>query len=181
MTYSLDMRCTKKTLFQKKLLILSILSLLLFSCKKKKVEPNINKFDGRYSITGTISDKTEPLISAPAAKEYHLKTVSSNEIELFAPELGISGHLIMHGINLSYYSKFSVIVKFDPATNKAVSVRNGYGQPSENGRSAVLDPSGLNYWDPVTKTITIKYWMDETGVSGHRTSFDETWTYIGPR
>lgn len=26
-----------------------------------------------------------------------------------------------------------------------------------------------------------KYWMDETGVTGHKTSFDETWTYIGTR
>ena len=171
---------------QRKIFIIaSLLFLVLLSCKKKKEEVeingDINKFDGRYSITGTIVDKTEPRISAPAAKEYHLKTISNTEIEMFAPELGISGHLILHGGNLSYYSKFSVIVKFDPATNKAVSVRNGYGQPSENGRSAVLDPSGINTWDPATKTIRIKYWMDEAGVTGHKTAFDETWTYIGAR
>ncbi len=171
---------------QRKIFIIaSLLFLVLLSCKKKKEEAeingDINKFDGRYSITGTITDKTEPRISAPAAKEYHLKTISNTEIEMFAPELGISGHLILHGGSLSYYSKFSVIVKFDPATNKAVSVRNGYGQPSENGRSAVLDPSGINTWDPATKTIRIKYWMDEAGVTGHKTAFDETWTYIGAR
>lgn len=170
---------------RKTFIIVNLLFLVLLSCKKKKEEVeingDINKFDGRYSITGTIEDKTEPRISAPAAKEYHLKTISNTEIEMFAPELGISGHLILHGGSLSYYSKFSVIVKFDPATNKAVSVRNGYGQPAENGRSAVLDPSGVNTWDPATKTIRIKYWMDETGVPGHKTAFDETWTYIGAR
>lgn len=170
---------------RKTFIIASLLFLILLSCKKKKEEVeingDINKFDGRYSITGTIADKTEPRISAPAAKEYHLKTISNTEIEMFAPELGISGHLILHGGSLSYYSKFSVIVKFDPATNKAVSVRNVYGQPSENGRSAVLDPSGINTWDPATKTIRIKYWMDEAGVTGHKTAFDETWTYIGAR
>ena len=100
---------------------------------------------------------------------------------MFSPDLGISGHLFLNLSNLSYYAKFSVIVKFDPVTNKAVSVRNGYGQPSENGRSAVLDPSGINTWDPSTKNIKIKYWMDETGVTGHKVSFDETWTYIGAR
>lgn len=167
------------------LLLHALLFLFLLSCKKNKedvdIEGDINKFDGRYSITGTIVDKTESRISAPMAKEYHLKTLSNTEIEMFSPELGISGHLIMHGGSLSYYSKFSVIVEFDPATNKALRVRNGYGQPSENGRSAVLDPSGLNTWDPVTKTIKLKYWMDEAGVTGHKVSFDETWTYIGAR
>lgn len=163
----------------------SLLVLALFSCKKNKDEVQIpgdkNKFDGRYSITGTVTDATEPRISAPVAKEYHMKTISTTEIEMFSPELTISGHLIMHGINLSFYSKFSVIVDIDPASNKIKSVRNGYGQPSESGRSAVLDPSGVNTWDPSTKNIRIKYWMDEKGVVGHKTSFDETWTYIGPR
>lgn len=170
---------------RKTLIIASLLFVVLLSCKKNKedeeINGDINKFDGRYSITGTIVDKTDPKISAPAAKEYHLKTINNTEIEMFSPELGISGHLILNISNLSYYAKFSVIVKFDPATNKTVSVRNGYGQPSENGRSAVLDPSGENSWDPVTKNIRIKYWMDENGVTGHKASFDETWTYIGAR
>lgn len=170
---------------RKTFIIASFLFLVLLSCKKKKeaveIDGDINRFDGRYSITGTIVDKTDSRISAPPAKEYHLKTISNTEIEMFSPDLSISGHLILNIANLTYYSKFSVIVKFDPATNKAVSVRNGYGQPSESGRSAVLDPSGINTWDPVTKTIKIKYWMDEIGVTGHKTSFDETWTYIGAR
>lgn len=170
---------------RKTLILTGLLFLVLLSCKKKKEEIDINgdtnKFDGRYQITGTIVDKTEPQISSPGPKEYHLKTLNDTEIEMFSPDLTISGHLISHGGSLSYYGKFSVIVKFDPATNKAISVRNGYGQPSDNGRSAELDPSGVNTWDPVTKNIKIKYWMNETGVTGHKTSFDETWTYIGPR
>lgn len=170
---------------RKTIIIASLLFLVLLSCKKKKEDVEIigdvNKFDGRYNITGTIVDKTDSRVSAPPSKEYHLKTISNTEIEMFSPELGISGHLMMNLANLSYYGNFSVIVKFDPATNKAVSVRNGYGQPSTQGRSAVLDPSGVNTWDPVTKTIKIKYWMDETGVVGHKVSFDETWTYIGAR
>lgn len=168
---------------RKTLIIASLLFFVLLSCKKENVQINgdVNKFDGRYSITGTIVDKTDSRISAPAAKEYHLKTINDTEIEMFSPDLSISGHLMLNISNLTFYSKFSVIVKFDPATNKAVSVRNGYGQPSDNGRSAVLDPSGVNTWDPATKTIKIKYWMDEIGVIGHKTSFDETWTYIGAR
>lgn len=166
-------------------IIASCLFLVLFSCKKSKeevkVNGDINKFDGRYTISGTLVDKTDSRISNPAGEEYHLKTISNTEIEMFSPKLGISGHIILNIANLSYYSKFSVIVQFDPATNKVVSVRNGYGQPSDNGRSAVLDPSGVNSWDPVTKNIKIKYWMDEAGVTGHKAAFDETWTYIGAR
>lgn len=168
---------------RKTLILTSLLFFALLSCKKKKedIEVDLNKFDGRYQISGTIVDKIQPEISSPGPKEYHLKTLNDTEIEMFSPDLTISGHLISHGGSLSYYSRFSVIVKFDPATNKILSVRNGYGQPSDNGRSAVLDPSGVNTWDPVTKNIKIKYWMDETGVPGHRAAFDETWTYIGPR
>jgi hypothetical protein len=33
----------------------------------------------------------------------------------------------------------------------------------------------------LSKNIKIKYWMDEAGFAGHRTSFDETWVYIGAR
>lgn len=168
---------------RKPLIFVCLVFLVLTSCKKKDAQINgdINKFDGRYSISGTIVDKTDPRVSAPPAEEYHLKTINDTEIEMFSPKLNISGHLILNLSNFTFYSKFSVIVKFDPATNKAISVRNGYGQPSDNGRSAVLDPSGINSWDPVTKNIKIKYWMDEVGVTGHKTSFDETWTYIGPR
>ena len=168
---------------RKSLIVASLFFLVLVSCKKKDVQVNgdINKFDGRYSISGTVVDKTDSRISAAPAEEYHLKTVSDTEIEMVSPRLNISGHLALNLINIFYYSKFSVLVKFDPATNKAISVRNGYGQPSDNGRSAVLDPSGINSWDPVTKNIKIKYWMDEVGVTGHKVSFDETWTYIGPR
>jgi hypothetical protein len=165
------------------LLITSLLFLVMTSCSKKKEEiaGDRNKFDGRYSITGTITDVSDSRIGSPGPKEYQLKTLSSTEIEMFSLELGINGQIHANISNLSYYSKFSVVVKFDPATNKIVSVRNGYGQPSENGRSAVLDPSGANYWDPATKNVKIKYWMDQTGVIGHKASFDETWTYIGPR
>lgn len=170
---------------QRKIFVITtLLVLVLGSCKKNKEEiitGDVNKFDARYSIAGTVVDVEDSRINAAPAREYHLKTISSTEIEMFSPELGISGHVIRNIANLTFYAKFSIIVKFDPATNKIVSVRNGYGQPSDNGRSTVLDPSGVNAWDPVTKNITIKYWMDQVGVVGHKASFDETWTYIGPR
>jgi len=113
--------------------------------------------------------------------EYSLEVVTATQLKLVSKDLTLVGHLINVGGSLSYYSQFGLLVNFDPATNKITSISNFYGQPSSNGRSAVLDPSGVNTWDPSTKNIKIKYWMDETGVTGHRALFDETWVYLGPR
>ncbi len=166
------------------LLLMTALIVTLFSCKKNNdpdPQSNLNPWDGRYSISGTIVDATEPAISSPGPKEYSLSTGSATTDTLISKDLGFAAHLIDHGGSLSFYGTFGLILTFDPTTNKITSISNPHGQPSTSGRSAVLDPSGLNEFDPVTKTIKIKYWMDETGVAGHRTAFDETWTYLGPR
>lgn len=141
-----------------------------------------NPWDGKYRIEGTMTDAVDPTYTwAGNTYEYTLETTSSTQVKVISKNLGISGHLILVGGSLSYYSQFGLIVNWDPSTNKITSITNSYGQPSPSGRSAVLDPSGVNTWDPVTKNIKIKYWLDQTGVTGHRTSFDETWVYIGAR
>ncbi len=153
------------------------------SCSKSDDQPaaNINPWDGRYRIEGSLTDFDEPAITWPGSYEYNMETVSSTQIRVISKDLGFAGHLISHGGSLSYYSKFGLLVTIDPSTNKITGITNTYGQPSENGRSAVLDPSGENKWDPVTKNIHIKYWMDQTGITGHKAAFDETWVYIGAR
>jgi len=167
------------------ILLLSTI-LLVVSCKKDKGSNpppgNLNPWDGRYRIEGTMIDHADPSFEwAGDTYIYSLQTSGANTDSVISENLGMPGHLIKNGINLSYYSNFGLIVTFDAATNKVTAVTNYYGQPSSNGRSAVLDPSGVNAVDPATKTIKIKYWMDEVGTPGHRASFDETWVYIGPR
>ena len=61
------------------------------------------------------------------------------------------------------------------------SVTNYYGQPSSSGRSAILDPTGVNSIDPATKNIKLRFFMDETGIAGHRSTFDITLVYLGDR
>lgn len=169
--------------------IISILGLLLImaasSCKKSKdADPasNLSLIDARYRMEGTMTDAKDPAFIWPGnTYEYSLETITLTQVKLISKDLSLVGHLIKNGINLSYYSNFGLLVNFDPATNKITSITNFYGQPSSNGRSAILDPSGVNAWDPVTKNIKIKYWMDEAGFAGHRTSFDETWVYLGAR
>ncbi|HMU11413.1 MAG TPA: hypothetical protein PKC54_15475 [Ferruginibacter sp.] len=166
------------------MLFLSAAFLLLYACSKKSSTDTasiLNPWDGKYRIEGTLTDAVNATYANPGPKEYLLETSSPTQIKLISKDLGIPGHLISVGGSLSYYSQFALIVNFDPATNKITGVSNSYGQPSANGRTAVLDPSGVNTWDPVTKNIKIKYWLDETGVAGHRGSFNETWFYIGAR
>ena len=159
--------------------------LMLNACKKSKTTETAgttNPWDGRYRFEGTLTDAKEPVYVWPGnTYEYNLEPISATQLKVISKDLAIPGHLLKNGINLTYYGTFGLIVTFDPATNKITAVTNFYGQPSTSGRSAVLDPSGVNTWDPATKNIKIKYWMDETGFAGHRTSFDETWVYIGAR
>jgi hypothetical protein len=163
--------------------------IMLNACKKSKTTPasTLNPWDGQYRVEGTLVDHKDPAFVWPGSNGdtglYNMETVSSTQIKLISKKLAFAGHLLKNGINLTFYGNFGLIVTFDPATNKITSVTNSYGQPSPapTQRSAVLDPSGINTWDPVTKNIRIKYWMDEVGFAGHRTSFNETWVYIGPR
>jgi len=41
------------------------------------------------------------------------------------------------------------------------SVTNAYGQPAGNTRAAELDPSGVNAYDPDSKTIKVKFFMTQ--------------------
>ena len=88
---------------------------------------------------------------------------------------------------MSGYGSFSPVLTFNPTTNAITGVYNRYGTApsyvSSNGRSAALDPSGYNDYNPSTKTIRIKYFMIQPSVVpvGPRTFIDEEWKYVGPR
>ena len=75
---------------------------------------------------------------------------------------------------------------FDPSGNgNIIEVRNPWGNPPGNTRMPVIDPSGVNAWDPATKDIQFKYWMIQPSLvpapPNIRTYFDEYWAYQGPR
>lgn len=164
------------------LIVLTIV--LLHACKKSKDNPasTLNPWDGKYRFEGTLVDNKDANIVWPGnTYEYSLETQSATQVLLISKDLGFAGHILKNIANPTFYATFGLLVNFDPATGKITSITNSYGQPSSSGRSAVLDPSGVNTWDPVTKNIRIKYWMDEVGFAGHRTAFDETWIYIGAR
>jgi len=142
-----------------------------------------NKYDGHYLVTGTMVDAANATLSGPYPWDVYLITSGPNQVLLYDNEYTFDiFHKISSGGANSYYGAFGVVINFDPATDKVTSVVNYYGQPASNGRSAELDPSGINQFNAATKTLDIKYWMNQPSViTPHRTSFDEHFEYLGPR
>jgi len=148
-----------------------------------------NRWDGVYEVTGSYTDATNSAFAAVYPYEWELRTISPTQCVVYDNVLlgGVGFVFSVDGNpdNLSYYGSFGLVVTFDPETNAVVQVQNYYGQPSANTRSAHLDPTGVNAYDPDSKTISIKYYMTQPSVvttpPNIRARWDETWKYVGPR
>lgn len=148
-----------------------------------------NKWDGVYEITGTYQDFVFPAFTAIYPLTWELQTTGPTQcVVVDNYYLGIPGYIFsVDGTpdNLSYYGSFGLIINFDPETDEISSIENYYGQPSANTRSAFLDPTGVNAYDPATQTISIKYYMTQPSAvpdaPNIRATWDETWKYVGPR
>ncbi len=140
-----------------------------------------NIYDGSYNVTGTMVDAANPGLTGKYPFPAYLVTSGASTVRLYDRLIGGYYHCILSGSSLSYYGAFGLEFTIN-SSNRVTSVVNIYGQPSSNGRSAELDPSGVNTWDPATKTLKVKYWMNQPSViAGHRSTFDETFTYEGVR
>lgn len=141
-----------------------------------------NKYDGVYNVTGTMVDFANAALTGYFPMNYHLITTGTSSVDGFDPDVWEDYFVpIKSGTATSGYGSFCPQFVFD-ASNKITSVTNYFGQPAGNGRSAELDPSGVNQWDPTTRTIRVKFWMNQPSViAGHRTAFDWTMTYKGAR
>jgi hypothetical protein len=140
-----------------------------------------NIYDGVYTINGTMVDQTNAAITGRYPEEVHLVTTGANSVAMFYPVYHDYYHPISSAGSLSVYGAYSPEFNFDPTGSGTVtSVVNYYGQPASNGRSAAIDPSGTNKWNPATKEMKVRYFLLQPG-STIRTRFDETFTYVGPR
>ena len=140
-----------------------------------------NRYDGHYSVTGTMVDFSNAALTGRYPMDVDLVTVNGNTVYMVDNAIGIAAHSISNGGGLSYYGSFAPEFSFD-ANDNIISVVNYYGQTSGNGRSAQLDPSGTNKWHSSDKSMDAKYWMNQpTVITPHRTAFDEHFTYLGPR
>jgi hypothetical protein len=146
------------------------------------------------------------LVAHPGAWEAHLITISATDCIVFDNTVWGLPAIPLYNTNPiqnTGYSSFAIIITFDPATNKIAKVRNYYGDPTQgpantlgnpatgsgpplyqasNTRYAQLDPTGVNAVQG-NRDIKIKYLMYHPSAVpvGPRTTFDETFEYIGPR
>lgn len=134
----------------------------------------LNLATGRYTCTGSMVDVTSAALTGAYPWNVTLRQVGAKVLELYDEDYTKDVyHWIKSSGNNSNYGQFGVVFNLDENYN-VISVVNKYGQPSGNNRSGELDPSGINKFDPVTKVLKVKYWMNENGT--HRTSFDEVMT-----
>jgi hypothetical protein len=117
---------------------------------------------------------------------FELETSGAASVKCFDPDyFGGYFHPILSSGSPSGYGSFGLEIFFDPATNKIIDVKNTAGNPPSSTRMPAIDPSGVNAYDPATKTIKFKYWMKQpsvvTAAPNIRVFFDEKWTYKGPR
>lgn len=157
-----------------------------------------NAWDGIYEASGTFKDVSavggtwthvnDGLAQYGEKQRYEVRTISASQCEVYDASV-YGGFYVPFSTNpgLSGYGSFSPVLTFNPTTNAITGVYNRYGTApsyvSSNGRSAALDPSGYNDYNPSTKTIRIKYFMIQPSVVpvGPRTFIDEEWKYVGPR
>lgn len=140
-----------------------------------------NKYDGVYTVTGTMNDIVNPALTGNYPRTVDLVTTGANTNAYFDEGLSNYAHAILNGGAPSSYGLFAPVFTFD-ANNKVTAVVNKYGQPSTNNRSARLDITGINAVSGTPGTtgsvIKVKYVL----VQGtDRTFFDETFTFKGKR
>jgi hypothetical protein len=142
-----------------------------------------NKYDGEYTVTGTLVDKASGAINGSCSypMDAYLVTQSASVVYLYDRAIPGYYHTICSGGSLSYYGNTGVAITFD-ANDNVTSIDNIYADPAPRSRTLQLDPSGVNKYDPATKTLKIKYWLNQANsVQPHRTYFDETFTYTASR
>ena len=142
-----------------------------------------NKYDGHYKVTGTMVDLSNSALTGRYPMDVNLVTQGGSSVAMYDLNPQVNGYA--HSINssgaLSLYGSFSSVFTFD-ASDNITSVVNYYGQPASNGRSAGLDDTGTNKFNPSDHSIDVNYFMFQPSViTPYRTSFKEHFEYIGPR
>ena len=142
-----------------------------------------NKYDGEYTVTGTMVDVTNGNFTGDYPLDIYLETTGANTDAWYDPNNGFA-HIFFNAGAVSAYGTFSPVFTFDVSTNKVTAVTSHYINPP-NGRSARIDPSGANAFTGTPGTagaeLNVKYIMVQPSAGGDRTFFTEKFVYKGPR
>lgn len=147
--------------------------------------PIANKWEGKYAMqTGSsFSDLLNPTFFLNIPANFALETYGPTSVivhDLSTSSAGGYARLVWSAPGSgTYYGTFCAVYNIDPATNKITSVINSYGQPTAgNGRSAAIDPTGVNTYNPATKTFDVTYNCLQPGTTV-RLKFHDILKYTG--
>ncbi len=143
-----------------------------------------NKYDGVYSVTGSIIDYTNAAFAGTYPQTVHLVTTGANTnvVNYFYIANALNRYYFLNGTSATYYGNWCPIFTFNLSTNAVTSVTNVYGQnvgDNSNERSGRIDNTTTYYYDPATKKITIVYYLIQAGAI--KTKFTEVYTYTKAR
>ena len=139
-----------------------------------------NRFDGKYSVTGTFEDLTSPSFSGDYPKMVDLVTEGSLTNAYFDNDLGDFGYVFYTGTNYSYFGNMGPVFTFD-ADGNVTGVTNYYSDPAPRSRNFQLNtsPGTVNKYDFATKSLDVSYYFMQSGAI--RGKIHEKWTYKGAR
>ena len=128
-----------------------------------------NKYDGIYELTASLSAGDRPTVNATGSEwtwpgDVWLVTTSATTVNLF-DNWGFGTYILPIQTNTGGWSGFGSTnprFTFDLTTNKITAVSNSTLNPA-NGRAFVIDPSGLNYFDPSTHAVYASFFMTQPG------------------
>lgn len=144
-----------------------------------------NKYDGIYTVTGTMVDNAAAANVGNYPREFQLVTQTATSNALFDQTFnnGSFFHQFDAGGTTSYYGNFDPVFEFN-SDDVVTAVTNYYGQGTNTQvRSAKLAP-GVNKWTvrpgaSGARTLEVSYYLNQAGVD--RVLYTEKWVYKGPR
>lgn len=143
-----------------------------------------NQWDGIYIVTGTMVDAANPALTGHHPHTVEMITTGGTTCAVYDETIGGYYYPIENAGSLSYYGSFGINMGFDPVANKPISVSNYWGVVS-NTRAGQINAAYANTVDPVTRNITIQYYMLQPSVITTapyiRSTMTEVWAFQGPR
>ncbi len=161
-----------------------------------------NKYDGVYRVTGSYVEPANATAMSTYPKVYQIVTTGANSVDIYNEVNGafVPGYTFQNSTGSFFFGSFGVSVIFNTTTDEVIETRNYYGDPTKavtsignpstgsgapnytsagNLRRAILDPTGINKYNPATKVVDIKYTLNQGGTT--RGIMTEQWVYTGPR
>jgi len=141
-----------------------------------------NKYDGRYTVTGTFEDYISTGWTGVYPKNVNLITIAGDMVSKYDVDFGIYGYIFYTGTGNSYFGNWTPTFKFDAADN-VIDVINSTFDAAPRSRTAQLAVgASANKFNPADRSIDVAYNLVQQNADPKvRSLVVEHYTYVGPR